>query len=63
MEAICTDFTGYEAKYVAIDRRTNQVVIADKDPKVVLQAAKGRPHVTVVGRVALPDEPQYIGFG
>lgn len=58
-----TDFTGYEGKFVAIDLRTNKVVIADEDPKVVLEAAKGRDHVTVAGRVALPDEPQYVGFG
>jgi hypothetical protein len=63
MEPIRTDFTGYEGKYVAIDLRTNKVVIADEDPKVVLEAAKGRDHVAVAGRVALPGEPQYIGFG
>lgn len=63
MEAIHTDFTGYEGKYVAIDRRTGEVVIADEDPKVVFAAARGRTDVIVTGRVALPDEPEYIGLG
>lgn len=63
MEAIHTDFTGYEGKYVAIDRRTGKIVIADEDPMVVLEAAKGRKYVMVAGRVALPDEPEYIGLG
>jgi hypothetical protein len=26
-----TDFTGYEGKYVAIDVRTGEVVLADED--------------------------------
>lgn len=63
MKPIRTDFTGYEGKYVAIDERTGEIVIADNDPKVVLEAAKGRDHVAVAGRVALPDEPEYVGFG
>lgn len=63
MDAVHTDFTGYEGKYVAIDERTGEIVIADEDPKVVLTAAKGRDHVAVAGRVARTDEPQYIGFG
>jgi hypothetical protein len=63
MQALRTDFTGYEGMYVAIDARTGEIVIADTDPRVVLEAAKGRDHVSVRGRVPLPDEPDYIGFG
>jgi hypothetical protein len=63
VRALRTDFTGYEGKYVAIDARTGEIVIADDDPRVVLRAAKGRDHVSVRGRVALHDEPQYIGYG
>ena len=63
MEPIRTDFSGYEGKYVAIDTRTGEIVIADEDPLVVLASAEGRDHISVRGRVALPDEPQYVGFG
>lgn len=42
MKAIRTDFSGYEGRYVAVDRRSRQVVIADRDPKVVLEKARGR---------------------
>lgn len=63
MKPIRTDFRGYEGKYVAMDARTGKIVIADKDPKVVLEKAKGRNHVAVRGRVPYPDEPLYMGDG
>jgi hypothetical protein len=63
MKPIRTDFSGYEGQYVAVDRRTRQVVIADRDPKVVLEKARGRKDVVVVGRVAQADEPIYDGLG
>lgn len=63
MEPIRTDFRGYEGQYVAIDARTGKIVIADKDPRVVLEKAKGRNHVVVHGRVPLADEPVYVGLG
>jgi hypothetical protein len=63
MKPIRTDFTGYEGKYVAIDARTGKVVIADSDPRVVLEKAKGRNHVVVRGRVPFADEPLYVGLG
>jgi len=37
MQPIRTNFKGYEGKYVAIDARTGKIVIADKDPRVVLE--------------------------
>jgi hypothetical protein len=63
MEPLRTDFKGYEGQYVAIDARTGKIVIADKDPHVVLQKAKGRNHVFVRGRVPYADEPLYVGMG
>ncbi len=39
------------ASPVAIDARTGEIVLADKDPRVVLEKAKGRDHVVVRGRV------------
>ena len=63
MEPLRTDFTGYEGKYVAIDARTGEVVLADDDPTVVLEAAKKLEHVSVRGRVPYPSEPQYVGLG
>ena len=63
MKPIRTDFRGYEGKYVAMDARTGKIVIADKDPKVVLEKAKGRNHVVVRGRVPYPDEPIPVGLG
>ena len=45
MEPIRTDFKGYEGQYVAIDLRTGKIVIADKDPHVVLRKAKGQKHI------------------
>ena len=64
MEPIHTDFSGYEGQWVAIDRRTGKIVIADKDPHVVLRKAKGRNHVVGRGRVPYPDEPicEHFGF-
>jgi hypothetical protein len=63
MQPIRTDFKGYEGKYVATDARTGKIVIADNDPRVVLQRAKGRDHVVVRGRVPYPDEPVHVGLG
>jgi hypothetical protein len=63
MEPIRTDFTGYEGRYVAIDWRTGEIVLADKDPHVVLEQAKGRDHVVVGGRVPYADEPICVGLG
>ncbi len=63
MEPIRTDFTGYEGQFVAIDARTGEIVLADKDLLVVLEQAKGRNHVVVHGRVPYADEPLYVGMG
>lgn len=63
MDPIRTDFRGYEGQYVAIDLRTGKVVIAHKDPHVVLREAKDRDHVVVHGRVPYADEPLYVGMG
>lgn len=63
MEPIRTDFRGYEGQYVAIDARSGEIVIADKDPRIVLKKAKGRNHVVVRGRVPHADEPIYVGLG
>jgi hypothetical protein len=63
MEPIRTDFRGYEGQYVAIDARTGKIVIADEDPRVVFEKAKGRNHVVVHGRVPHADEPIYVGLG
>jgi hypothetical protein len=63
MKPIRTDFRGYEGKYVAIDARTGEVVIAEPDLHSVFAKAKGRKHVIVHGRVPLADEPIYVGLG
>lgn len=63
MNPIRTDFTGYEGKFVAIDARTGEIVLADEDPRVVLEQAKGRNHIVVHGRVPYADEPIYVGLG
>lgn len=63
MKPIRTDFTGYEGKYVAIDARTGEIVIADDDPRVVLAEAKGRNHVVFRGRVPFAGEPIHVGLG
>jgi hypothetical protein len=63
MEPIRTDFKGYEGKFVALDARTGKIVLADDDPRVVLEKAKGRNHVVVHGRVPYADEPIYVGLG
>lgn len=63
MEPIRTDFRGYEGQYVALDARTGKIVIADENPRVVLEKAKGRNHVVVRGRVPYADEPIYVGLG
>jgi hypothetical protein len=61
MEPIRTDFRGYEGQYVAIDARTGEIVLADKDLHALFAKAKGRKHVIVHGRVPYPDEPLYMG--
>ena len=43
MKPIRTDFTGYEGKYVAIDARTGEVVIAAEDLCVVF----GKPRAVI----------------
>ena len=63
MKPIRTDFRGYEGQYVAIDARTGEIVIADKDPHVVFEKARGRNHIVVHGRVPTVDEPIYVGLG
>jgi hypothetical protein len=63
MEPIRTDFTGYEGKFVALDSRTGEIVIADEDLKVVFEKAKNRKHTIVGGRVPLKDEPMTVGLG
>jgi hypothetical protein len=63
MDPIRTDFRGYEGQYVALDARTGKIVIADENPRVVLEKAKGRNHVVVRGRVPYADEPIYVGLG
>lgn len=63
MEPIRTDFKGYEGQFVAIDARTGVIVLADEDPQVVLEQAKGLNHVVVHGRVPYADEPLYVGLG
>jgi hypothetical protein len=45
MEAIRTDYRGYEGKYVALDTRTGEVVLAFDDPRVLLREAEKREHV------------------
>ncbi len=61
MEPIRTDFRGYEGQYVATDARTGEIVIADKDPRVVFEKARKLDHVVVGGRVPYADEPLYMG--
>lgn len=56
MQPIRTDFRGYEGKFVATDRRTGKVVIADEDPKVVMEKARKLEGVVVGGRVPYADE-------
>lgn len=63
MEPIRTDFRGYEGQYVALDARTGKIVIADENPRIVLEKAKGRNHIVVRGRVPYADEPIYVGLG
>lgn len=63
VKPIRTDFKGYEGQFVAIDARTGVIVLADEDPQVVLEQAKGCNHVVVHGRVPYADEPLYVGLG
>jgi hypothetical protein len=63
MQPIRTDFKGFEGKYVATDARTGKVVIADRDPSVVLRRAKGRDHIVVRGLVPFTNEPVHVGLG
>lgn|GEM_PF-1399303 len=57
MKPIRTDFRGYEGKLVATDKRSGKVVIADEDPKVVMEKARKLDGVIVGGRVPYADEP------
>ncbi|MHB1468250.1 MAG: hypothetical protein ACYCU0_14740 [Solirubrobacteraceae bacterium] len=63
MEPIRTDFKGYEGKFVAIDSRTGEIVLADEDPEVVFEQAKHRDHTVIGGRVPFADEPIPVGLG
>jgi hypothetical protein len=64
MEAVRTDFTGYEGQYVAIDARTGRIVLANEDLLALLEEVKGHDHVSVRGRVPYADEPLYhFGLG
>ncbi len=45
-----------------MDARTGVIVIADKDPRVVLAKAKGRNHIVVRGQVPYPNEPIPVGL-
>jgi hypothetical protein len=51
VKPIRTDFRGYEGKFVATDKRTGKILIADEDPKVVMEQARKRDGVVVGGRV------------
>lgn len=65
MEPIRTDFSGYEGKYVAIDLRTGEIVMADDDYNRLADrmiAEKVNRHASI-RRVPAPDEPQYVGLG
>ena len=61
MDPIRTDFKGYEGQSVAIDARTGDVLLADKDLLCLFAKAKGRKHVIVHGRVPYADEPVFGG--
>lgn len=63
MQPVRTDFTGYEGKYVAIDARTGEIVLAHEDLQVVLEQAKSRNRTVVHGRVPHAGEPIYVGLG
>ena len=63
MEPIRTDFKGYEGKFVALDSRTGDVVIAAEDLDGLFEQAKGRAHIVLGGRVPLKDEPIPVGLG
>jgi hypothetical protein len=57
MEPIRTDFKNYEGKFVALDWKTWQIVIATDDFESLLKEAKGRKGVVVYGLVPGADEP------
>jgi hypothetical protein len=63
VKPIRTDFRGYEGKSVAADKRTGKVVIADEDPKVVIEKARKLEGMVVGGRVPYADEPSPVGLG
>ncbi|MHB1468664.1 MAG: hypothetical protein ACYCU0_05425 [Solirubrobacteraceae bacterium] len=57
MQPIRTDFTGYEGKFVAIDARTGEVVLADEDPATATGAQMSDDNIRsrVLGRAAVMD--------
>jgi hypothetical protein len=63
MEPIRTDFKGYEGRYVALDSRTGEIVLAAEDLDGLLEQAKGRDHIVLGGRVPFADEPIPVGLG
>lgn len=54
IDQVRTDFTGYEGRYVALDWRTGEIVLADQDPQVVLREA--RDGLVVLGSVGFFDQ-------
>lgn len=64
MRSIKTDFTGYEGKYVAVDLRTGEIVLADEDHHRLADRMKGKAVThAAIRRVPRKDEPQYVGLG
>jgi hypothetical protein len=63
MEPIRTDFKGYEGKYVALDSRTGEIILAAEDLEGLFERAKGRDHIVLGGRVPFADEPIPVGLG
>ena len=63
MEPIRTDFKGYEGKFVALDSRTGEIVVAAEDLDGLFEQAEGLDHIVLGGRVPFVDEPLYVGLG
>jgi hypothetical protein len=63
MEPTHTDFKGYEGKFVALDSRTGEIVLAADDLKDLFEQAKGLDHIVLGGRVPFADEPIPVGLG
>ena len=63
MEPIRTDFKGYEGKFVELDSRTGEIVLAAEDLEGLFEQAKGRDHIVLGGRVPFADEPIPVGLG